>query len=87
MLVRRRRIDSSPTREQADLDQALRGTLALEPPARRLSRLIEFLDPTDPEGMHARLGKWCEVDARRLCLGLRSTPTDSHRAACSTGSH
>jgi len=49
------------TREQADLDQALRGTLALEVSARRLSRLIEFLDPTDPEGLHARLARWCEV--------------------------
>jgi type IV secretion system protein VirB4 len=47
-------------REAADLDQALRGTLALEPPARRLSRLVEFLDPTDPEGLHARLARWCE---------------------------
>ena len=26
---------------------------------RRLSRLVEFLDPTDPEGMHARLTPWC----------------------------
>ena len=49
------------TREQADLDQALRGTLALDVSARRLSRLIEFLDPTDPEGLHARLARWCEV--------------------------
>jgi type IV secretion system protein VirB4 len=48
-------------RETADLDQALRGTLALEPGARRLSRLVEFLDPTDPEGLHARLARWCEV--------------------------
>ncbi len=47
-------------REQADLDQALRGTLALEASARRLSRLAEFLDPTDPEGLHARLMRWCE---------------------------
>jgi type IV secretion system protein VirB4 len=47
-------------REAADLDQALRGTLALEPEARRLSRLVEFLDPTDPEGLHARLARWCE---------------------------
>jgi type IV secretion system protein VirB4 len=46
-------------REQSDLDQALRGTLALEPAARRLSRLTEFLDPTDPEGIHARLARWC----------------------------
>lgn len=48
------------TREQVDLEQALRGTLALEPAARRLSRLIEFLDPTSPEGMHARLAPWCQ---------------------------
>jgi type IV secretion system protein VirB4 len=47
-------------REAVDLDQALRGTLALEPAARRLSRLVEFLDPTDPEGLHARLARWCE---------------------------
>jgi type IV secretion system protein VirB4 len=50
----------SPARETADLDQALRGTLALDPEARRLSRLVEFLDPTDPEGLHARLARWCE---------------------------
>jgi type IV secretion system protein VirB4 len=47
-------------REQADLEQALRGTLALAMPDRRLSRLVEFLDPTDPEGLHARLACWCE---------------------------
>ena len=48
-------------REASDLDQALRGTLALEASARRLSRLVEFLDATDPEGIHARLSRWCEV--------------------------
>jgi type IV secretion system protein VirB4 len=48
-------------RESADLDQALRGTLSLEPEVRRLSRLVEFLDPTDPEGLHARLARWCEA--------------------------
>lgn len=46
--------------EQADLDQALRGTLALPLSARRLSRLIEFTDPTRTEGIHARLSRWCE---------------------------
>ncbi len=45
-------------RELADLERALRGTLALDAPLRRLSRLVEFLDPTDPEGLHARLGRW-----------------------------
>jgi type IV secretion system protein VirB4 len=47
-------------RQQADLEQALHGTLALERGARRLSRLVEFLDPTDPEGLYARLSPWCE---------------------------
>jgi type IV secretion system protein VirB4 len=46
-------------REEADLDQALQGTLSLESSARRLSRLVEFLDPTDAEGVHARLARWC----------------------------
>jgi type IV secretion system protein VirB4 len=50
----------SSVRERADLEQALRGTLALDPADRRLSRLVEFLDPTDPEGLYARLGCWCE---------------------------
>ena len=48
-------------REQRDLDQALRGVQSLALGARRLSRLLEFLDPTDPEGLHARLGRWCEA--------------------------
>jgi type IV secretion system protein VirB4 len=47
-------------REQADLDQALHGTLALERSHRRLSRLVEFLDSTDPEGVFARLSRWCD---------------------------
>lgn len=48
------------TREENDLDQALRGTLALDRPARRLSRLIEFTDPTRSDGIHSRLARWCE---------------------------
>jgi type IV secretion system protein VirB4 len=50
---------SLSAREEADLDQALRGTLALDERVRRLSRLIEFIDPTKPEGIHARLAPWC----------------------------
>jgi type IV secretion system protein VirB4 len=52
---------SAAVRESADLDQALRGTLALQPGARCLSRVVEFLDPTDPEGLHARLARWCSA--------------------------
>jgi type IV secretion system protein VirB4 len=47
-------------REEADLDAALMGTLALEVPARRLSRLIEFTDATRADGIHIRLARWCE---------------------------
>jgi type IV secretion system protein VirB4 len=46
-------------REEADLDQALHGTLALDRERRRLSRLIEFTDATRSEGLHARLAPWC----------------------------
>ncbi len=47
--------------DEADLEVALRGTLALEPADRCLSRLIEFLDATVPDGVYARLSKWCQV--------------------------
>ena len=50
-------------REQSDLDQALHGTLALDECERRLSRLVEFLDSTDPEGVFARLSPWCGASA------------------------
>ena len=47
-------------REENDLDHALAGVLALQPEARRLSRLIEFTDATRAEGIHVRLARWCE---------------------------
>jgi type IV secretion system protein VirB4 len=47
-------------REEADLDHALTGTLALERSDRRLSRLIEFTDATRAEGVQARLSRWCQ---------------------------
>lgn len=47
------------TREETDLDHALKGTLALDRESRRLSRLIEFTDSTRPDGIHARLARWC----------------------------
>ena len=55
-----RQMNRVRARDDADLEQALHGTLSLDLPARRLSRLIEYLDPTDPEGLHARLARWCE---------------------------
>ena len=73
VLVRGSRELSS--REAVDLDQALRGTLALERSARRLSRLVEFLDATDPEGIHARLSRWCEVTGGEYA-GVFDNPED-----------
>lgn len=67
---------SFSARERADLEQALSGVLALAPEARRLSRLLEFLDPTDPEGIHARLAPWCR-DAGGEYAWVFDNPTDS----------
>ncbi len=53
-------------REEADLDQALKGTLALDVSARCLSRLVEFLDLTEADGVHARLSRWCRSTAGDL---------------------
>ena len=60
-LVMRAPDERLSVRQEQDLDQALRGVLgpSILPEARRLSRLIEFLDPTDPEGVYARLTDWC----------------------------
>lgn len=58
-LVQRGPDDELTVRQEEDLDRALRGTLSLERGARRLSRVQEFLDTTDPEGMCARLRRWC----------------------------
>jgi type IV secretion system protein VirB4 len=54
----------APTvREEAELDQALEGVMGLDAGSRRLSRILDFLDPTSPEGIHARLAPWCEATA------------------------
>jgi type IV secretion system protein VirB4 len=52
--------------EEADLDEALRAVLELPAGARRLSRLIEYLDATSAEGVYARLAPWCEVTGGEL---------------------
>jgi type IV secretion system protein VirB4 len=58
-LVTRSADERLTVRQEEDLDQALRGVLQLDLKVRRLSRVIEFLDTTDPEGVHARLKPWC----------------------------
>lgn len=56
------------SREEAELDQALQGVLGLAPEVRRLSRLLEFLDPTLPDGLHARLSPWCAAVAGEYAM-------------------
>jgi type IV secretion system protein VirB4 len=63
-------------REEADLDHALAGTLALDVQTRRLSRLIEFTDATRSEGIQARLSRWCE-SARGDYAWVFDNPADS----------
>lgn len=58
-LVQRTPDEVLGVQQEEVLDQALRGTLSLPRGARRLSRVLEFLDTTDPEGLHARLRPWC----------------------------
>ena len=58
-----------------------KGTLALDPQARRLSRLMEFLDSTDPKGCIARLAPWCEC-VGATTRGSSTTPRMSSCRAC-----
>ncbi len=67
---------SRSVQEATDLEQALRGTLALDPAARRLSRLVEFLDATDPEGLYPRLARWC-ADAGGAYAWIFDNPRDA----------
>jgi type IV secretion system protein VirB4 len=71
-------------REEADLDHALRGTLALEPGARRLSRLLEFTDATRADGVHARLSRWC-LSLRGDYAWAFDNPADTLIAKTSAG--
>ncbi|MCZ4307053.1 VirB4 family type IV secretion/conjugal transfer ATPase [Zoogloeaceae bacterium G21618-S1] len=48
--------------EDKELNLALAGVLQISNKRdRRLSRLIEFLPPTNPEGLHARLQRWTHL--------------------------
>jgi type IV secretion system protein VirB4 len=45
-------------REEGQIEAAVKGVYGLPPAMRRIGRLQEFLDGTDPEGIGARLRKW-----------------------------
>ncbi|MBE8167077.1 MAG: VirB4 family type IV secretion/conjugal transfer ATPase, partial [Shewanella sp.] len=46
--------------QQQELAAAVNGVMSLDRPYRRLSRCLEFLDPVESDGCHARLQKWCD---------------------------
>ncbi len=46
-------------REDKEIDIAVKGVLALPQNMRRISRCLDFLDPTDEDGAYERLSKWC----------------------------
>lgn len=45
--------------EDRTLYDAVTGVFSLPAPLRRISSVLQFLDPTEGDGMHARLQKWC----------------------------
>ncbi|EGN7792178.1 TPA: VirB4 family type IV secretion/conjugal transfer ATPase [Escherichia coli] len=45
--------------DEQEVSRAVRGVMRLSKAHRRISSCLEFLDPVNREGVHARLGKWC----------------------------
>ncbi len=42
-----------------DISAAIAGVMGASPSKRRLGALLEFLDPTESNGVHVRLARWC----------------------------
>lgn len=61
-LVQHEGMPITPAQER-EINQAINGLMGAAKPKRRLGALLEFLDPTDPNGLHARLARWCRGGA------------------------
>jgi type IV secretion system protein VirB4 len=63
-LISREGLPITPAQE-AKISAAISGVMAEKVPQhkRRLSAVLEFLDPTDENGLHARLSRWCRGGA------------------------
>jgi len=57
-LVHRDSLPLTPTQER-EISQAVAGVMGVPKPKRRLGSVLEFLDSTDPNGLHPRLARWC----------------------------
>lgn len=49
--------------QERDIRQAIVGVMGATKSKRRLSALLEFFDPTDENGLHGRLARWCRGGA------------------------
>ena len=57
-LVKRDGLPLMP-RQEREISQAIAGVMAASRQRRRLGSVLEFLDPTDDNGLHPRLARWC----------------------------
>lgn len=57
-LVKHESLPITP-RDEREISEAVRGVMGASKPLRRLGSLLEFLDPTEDNGLHMRLSKWC----------------------------
>lgn len=49
--------------QEREINQAINGVMGAAKHKRRLGALLEFFDPTDSNGLHARLSRWCRGGA------------------------
>lgn len=61
-LVQHEGMPITPAQER-EINQAIAGVMGASKNKRRLSALLEFFDPTDANGLHARLARWCRGGA------------------------
>lgn len=62
-LVHHQGLPLSP-RQTREISEAIKGVMGVaDKSKRRLSAVLEFLDPTDENGLHPRLARWCRGGA------------------------
>jgi type IV secretion system protein VirB4 len=50
-------------RQEREISEAIKGVMGAAKHKRRLGSVLEFLDPTDENGLHIRLSRWCRGGA------------------------
>jgi type IV secretion system protein VirB4 len=82
--------------EQKRITQAVHAVMGSERALRRLGAVLEFFSPDEPDGIHARLAKWCEggkygwlfdnevdtIDMDHPVVGFDVTDFLQHPATC-----